>query len=383
MVRKKDYFKLGLYIVLGTGMLLAVVIILGAGRYFQTSYPLETYFDESVNGLSVGSPVKLRGVQVGRVAEINFVTNIYELSHTHEVRYVYVRCEVNPDLFEEMTEKEFNAHIERETKRGMRIRTTSLGLTGQLFLNTIYEDPKANPPLPIKWTPRYAYVPSVPSTLSRIEEAFTTISKTLSGLKQEDIESIITDVKSIVNTLDNFMKAEGGKEAGAKILDILRSTESILARSDEILADPAAETIIPNTASVLANVNRITEESADDIIQTAAEARQAIAGFKQATLNLSKAMADPRMDEAMDNIAPTLDNISKASAALAAAVGKVHILVNRLNGVVASEETNIRSILEDTREIMLNVKELTDEAKRYPSGLFFGTPPSKPHPENN
>jgi paraquat-inducible protein B len=383
MVRKKDYFKLGLYIVLGTGMLLAVVIILGAGRYFQTSYPLETYFDESVNGLSVGSPVKLRGVQVGRVAEINFVTNIYELSHTHEARYVYVRCEINPDLFEEMTEKEFNTHIERETKRGMRIRTTSLGLTGQLFLNTIYEDPKANPPLPIKWTPRYAYVPSVPSTLSRIEEAFTTISKTLSGLKQEDIESIISDVKSIVNTLDNFMKAEGGKEAGAKILDILRSTESILARSDKLLADPAAETIIPNTASVLANVNRITEESADDIIQTAAEARQAIAGFKQATLNLSKTLADPRMDEAMDNIAPTLDNISKASADLAAAVGKVHVLVNRLNGVVASEETNIRSILEDTREIMLNVKELTDEAKRYPSGVFFGTPPSKPHPENN
>jgi len=317
------------------------------------------------------------------VAEINFVTNIYELSHTHEARYVYVRCEINPDLFEEMTEKEFNTHIERETKRGMRIRTTSLGLTGQLFLNTIYEDPKANPPLPIKWTPRYAYVPSVPSTLSRIEEAFTTISKTLSGLKQEDIESIISDVKSIVNTLDNFMKAEGGKEAGAKILDILRSTESILARSDKLLADPAAETIIPNTASVLANVNRITEESADDIIQTAAEARQAIAGFKQATLNLSKTLADPRMDEAMDNIAPTLDNISKASADLAAAVGKVHVLVNRLNGVVASEETNIRSILEDTREIMLNVKELTDEAKRYPSGVFFGTPPSKPHPENN
>ena len=30
------------------------------------------------------------------------------------------------------------------------MRPTSLGLTGQLFLNTVYEDPKTNPPLPIR-----------------------------------------------------------------------------------------------------------------------------------------------------------------------------------------------------------------------------------------
>ena len=46
-------------------MLLAVIVILGAGRFFETTYPLETYFDESVNGLAVGSPVKLRGVAGG------------------------------------------------------------------------------------------------------------------------------------------------------------------------------------------------------------------------------------------------------------------------------------------------------------------------------
>jgi paraquat-inducible protein B len=383
MVRKKDYFKLGLYIILGTGMLLAVVIILGAGRFFQTTFPLETYFDESVNGLSVGSPVKLRGVQVGRVAEINFVSNIYSEATDDEARYVYVLCEINPDLFENLTEKDFVQYVARDAKRGMRIRPTSLGLTGQLFLNTVYQDPKSNPPLPIDWTPEHAYIPSVPSTLSRVEEAVTTISKTLSSLKQEDLESIIKDVKSIVGTINDFMKTEGGREAGDRMLDILQSTRGILARTDKLLSDPAAETIIPKTASILTSVDRITKESADDIINAAAETRAAIASFNKASQVLSKTLTDPRMDKAMAEIAPTLENVSKASADLATAVAKVHALVNRLNGVAASQEANVRSILEDTREVMQNVKELTDEAKRYPSGVIFGTPPNKPHPEGN
>ena len=382
MVRKKDYFKLGLYIIVGTGMLLAVVVILGAGRFFQTTYPLETYFDESVNGLSVGSPVKLRGVQVGRVAEINFVSNIYPEATSDESRYVYVLCEINPDLFENLTEEDFVNYVARDAKRGMRIRPTSLGLTGQLFLNTVYQDPESNPPLPIDWTPEHAYIPSVPSTLSRVEEAVTTISQTLSSLKKEDLESIITDVKSIVGTIDDFMKTEGGREAGDRMLDILQSTRGILARTDKLLADPAAETIIPKTASILTNVDHITKESADDIIQAAAEGRQALASFKQASQVLSKALTDPRMDKAMGEIAPTLENVSRASNDLAAAVSKIHILVNRINGDIAAEEGGIHSIIEDTRQILQNVKELTDDAKRYPSGVLFGNPPNKPIPEN-
>lgn len=383
MIRKRDYFKLGLYIVLGTGMLLAAVVILGAGHYFQTTFPMETYFDESVNGLSVGSPVKLRGVQVGRVAEINFVSNIYHNAKSPQSRYVYVRCEINPDLFREMTDKEFISHVETEAKRGMRIRPTSLGLTGQLFLNTVYQDPKNNPPLGISWTPEYAYIPAVPSTLSRVEEAVTNISKTLSGLKQEDLESIITDVKSIVGTLNDFMKTEGGREAGNRLLAILQSTQGILAQTDKLLGDPATKTLIPHAASILSNVDRITTESADDIIKAASETRQAIASFKQASQVLSKTLTDPRMDKAMGEIAPSLENISKASTDLAAAVSKVHALVNRLNGVLASQEANVRSIVEDTRKAMQNVKELTDEAKRYPSGMIFGNPPSKSNPEDN
>jgi len=381
MIKKKDYYKLGVFIIAGTAMLIAMIIILGAGRYFETTYAMETYFDESVNGLAVGSPVKLRGVKIGRVDEINFVPNIYASAHGDESRYVYVECAINPDLFGKISEEEFGDQVQRDAKRGLRVRPTSLGLTGQLFLNLVYDDPDTSTPLPINWEPKHPYIPSAPSTLSQVEGAITSISKTLGSLKQDDLETIIGDVKSIVNTIAEFMQTEGGREAGNKILAILEETHSILSRTNALLADPALDTIIPNAAGAAESLNAVLTESADDLIAAAGEARQAMASFKQASLVLEKTLADPRMDKAMGEIAPTLENISRASTDLTAAVSKVHALVNRLNGVVASEEANVHTILEDTREAMQNIKELTGDAKRYPSGFIFGAPPKKPNPE--
>ncbi len=377
MIRKHDYFKLGSFIILGTSMLIAVIIILGAGKYFETTYKMETYFDESINGLAVGSPVKLRGVDIGRVAAINFVLNEYDTAGNDENRYVYVECSITPDMFTGISEESFISKMNSEMKRGLRVRPTSLGLTGQLFLNIVYVDPETNPPLKINWKPANAYIPSVPSTLSRVEGAITTISKTLSSLKQEDLQSIIQDVKSIVGAIDSFMKTEGGKEAGKRLLGILEETRLVLHRTNQILADPATERLIPETVGAIAGVNN----SADDIIAAAQEAKLAMTSFKQASDVLAKHLGDPRMDKAMAKIAPALDNISKASADMNAAVSKVHTLVNRLNSVVASEEANIHTILVDTREVMQNIKELSDDAKRYPSGVFFGNPPGKVAPE--
>ncbi|CCH50567.1 MlaD family protein [Pseudodesulfovibrio piezophilus] len=382
MIRKQDSFKLGAFIIVGTCLLVAIVIVLGAGRYFETSYSVESYFNESVNGLEIGSPVKLRGVRIGRVSDIDFVTNIYPQASEHDIRYVMVRCDINPDLFRDMSFEEFKKSIRKEEKQGLRVRPTSLGLTGQLFLNFVYVDPLSNPPLQVYWQPKEAYIPAIPSTLSRIEGAVTTISKTLKGIRQEDITSIISDVKSIVNTLDRFMRTKDGKKAGDRMLTILDQTRTLLSRTNELLASPDADHIIPHAASAMAGVDRIINESSDDLIAAGAEANKAMASFKHAADVLERTLSDPRMDKALSNAAPTLENITMASAELGAAVTKIHALVNRLNGVMAAEEPNIHAILQDTREVMQNIKELSGDAKRYPSGIFFGKPPSKSSPES-
>lgn len=380
MIRKQDYFRLGAFIIIGTCMLIAIIIVLGAGRYFRKTYTVESYFNESINGLEVGSPVKLRGVNVGQVSNVNFVANKYEAAKS-SARYLLVTCEINPQLFNDMGDEEFAKFIEEEVKRGLRVRPTSLGLTGQLFLNFVYTAPGQDTPLPIRWNPDVPYVPSVPSTLGRVENAVTTISKTLSGIKQEDIISIIGDIKSIVGTIDHFMRTEGGREAGNRLLNILTQTDKLLVRTNKLMAAPEAERLIPETVSAISGVNRIVNASSENLIQAAEEARNAMVNLNEATAIISKELQTQETRQALAQIGPALTNIAEASNKLGGAVAKIHALANRLNSMAASEEATIHTILEDTREIMQNVKELTGDAKRYPSGVFFGKPPSKASPD--
>ena len=382
MIEKSDYFKLGAFIVLGTVMVVALIIILGAGRYFSSSFQVESYFNESVNGLEIGSPVKLRGVKIGRVSEINFVANKYEEAALYEARQVLVGCEIYPDMFRDMSEDDFKRAILLEADRGLRVRPTSLGLTGQLFLNFEYTDPKANKPMPIQWEPEEAYVPSVPSTLNRLEGAVTSISNTLSSINQEDIEGIISDFRSILGNLQKVVNTDGGKKAAQHIIDILAEVDTMLTRVNVIIADPNLERIIPNAANVVAGMDKIVHESSDDIIAAAREANGAMASLEKTASILGKAIDDPSMNTALSNVGPMMENVTQASHDLSAAVAKIHNLANRMNGLMASEEASIHAIMQDTREVMENLRELTGDAKRYPSGTLFGAPPSKPNPDN-
>ena len=70
MSLKANYFKLGLFVIGAVVAGAVVLVVIGSGRWFQPKLTIETYFNESVQGLDVGSPVKFRGVTVGNVADI-------------------------------------------------------------------------------------------------------------------------------------------------------------------------------------------------------------------------------------------------------------------------------------------------------------------------
>src|SRR6516162_2762852 len=77
MPAEQKYFKLGFF-VLGASAILAVgIVLLGAGSLFEKKYRVETYVDESIQGLDVGAPVKYRGVKVGELEKVDFVTRSY------------------------------------------------------------------------------------------------------------------------------------------------------------------------------------------------------------------------------------------------------------------------------------------------------------------
>jgi paraquat-inducible protein B len=70
VANKTNHWKLGLFVVVALVIALGAIIALGLRRLNRDGIPMVTYFDESVQGLDVGSPVKFRGVTIGTVQSI-------------------------------------------------------------------------------------------------------------------------------------------------------------------------------------------------------------------------------------------------------------------------------------------------------------------------
>ena len=76
MDTKINFFKIGIFILIFTLMLLAVIFWLGKYGFEKKKFDeYSIYFKESVSGLSVGSAIKYKGFEVGNVNEIKINPN--------------------------------------------------------------------------------------------------------------------------------------------------------------------------------------------------------------------------------------------------------------------------------------------------------------------
>jgi len=70
MASTRIKFTVGLFVASGIGFALIAVIWLGMSRFLEKGQYYATYFNESVQGLDIESPVKYRGVSIGRVQRV-------------------------------------------------------------------------------------------------------------------------------------------------------------------------------------------------------------------------------------------------------------------------------------------------------------------------
>ena len=79
MSLRANYYKLGLFVIGAVASGVAILLIVGSGRWFTPRLTVETYFNESVQGLDIGSKLKYRGVVIGDVTRITFTYTQYQL----------------------------------------------------------------------------------------------------------------------------------------------------------------------------------------------------------------------------------------------------------------------------------------------------------------
>jgi len=365
MSAKIGYFRLGLFVIVGTLLLLVGVVYFGVGEYFKERFPFETYFSDSTEGLSVGTPVKFRGVPIGNVESITFVQEVYERGESTDRRFGYVRisCGIDYETFPGLSPQELRARLDKAVQDGARIRLASAGLMGTAYLSVEFLDPHANPPLELAWTPKHCYIPSAPSAFGAMMKS---MENTLSNLAQVDVKGIGENLNTLLVNADKQIKdlqiAEVREKAIA-LVDELRGTNG---KIKDLLSKPEFGKAIDDAGGAIADIRGLTGESGEDVKAT-------ITNLRRATERVDAMLADKRVDTIVQGLADASEQLPPAAA-------NVRRTLQALYNLLQEERQDIEVLIQNLRAISENLAALSTDAKNNPSRVLFGNPPPQKKP---
>jgi hypothetical protein len=159
---EKDYTRLGLF------LLLAVVVILGTVMFFvqrlrdRPAIQFVTYTDQNVVGLGIDSPVRFKGVTVGRVDGVRVDA---------ESRLVEIGFELFLDQLTGLAgvDEDEGASADFRPPEDMRTNVMGNPITGEAYL--LIDSPRnPPPPMTLGFETDRPYMPSMPSAMASVME---------------------------------------------------------------------------------------------------------------------------------------------------------------------------------------------------------------------
>ena len=346
MSTKAHQFRIGIFVLCGMALVVFAIIAFGAGALApEEVFWAETYLDASVQGLEVGSPVKLRGVEIGRVEMITFVDKVYDV-HPEDFesmqggRYVLVRMALFKEALHSRTEEELHEVAKRMIDAGLRVRVASQGFTGVRYIEAEMLDPERYPPLDIVWEPEVLYVPSAHGVLSEIVDSIDLLTRKLEALP---FDKLTGEVQSLVRTLQEGIEDADIADVSGKIQDL---------------------------------IDGLKDATGSELVQT-------IEGANELIGRLNSVVGEAEIGEALDNFKGTTANLKRATQGLPETLERLDRSVQRIDSILGGEEETLRATLHDLHLTLQNLRELSDTAKRYPASVLFGKspPPSRPEEE--
>lgn len=375
MATDSKYFRLGLFVLVGLLLMAGLAIVFGLGALFTKTIPAESYFNESVEGLEQGSAVKYRGVSVGRVSQIGFLPDAYPEVVGPPERYVLVRMDIRQRVAETLSAEELGRNLEERIARGLRIRLTTQGLTGVAYLEIDYLDPERNPLLPITWKPETLYIPSAPSTFSRLEGAIGNISTTLDEIARIDFNGLVNSINSVIATLDQALKDADVGSLGELMAQSLAELRQTIRQANKLISSSETSAIITDASKAMASMRRMSEGAEEDVLTLARNLRRSSEDMAQASDSLNRLLADPdfkrglgQLPEVMDNILATTDEFSRTARRLSSVAGNV-------NDLTLSQRQNLEAVLGNLNTLVDNLNALVEDLRQNPSRALFGQPP--------
>ncbi|MDR2141689.1 MAG: MlaD family protein [Deltaproteobacteria bacterium] len=317
MSKETNYFKIGLFTISAFLILAAGTIFFGLSSAFRPTLQCVTFFDHSVQGLSVGAPVNFRGFKVGQVSAIG----LPGLSGSSGQKMVEVDFYLYPGLLsgnDETTALEAREYLENEISQGLRIYLSFQGVSGVSFLDLDYRSDLDSDETP---HPRFKttllMIPNAPGTVLEISESFSRIVRSFRAVDFEalghKLDQTLTGFTALATTMS---------DKTASLSEDLRSTMAGLKTTTE-------------------NIGRLTESLSGEVRDL---------GLKN------------RLNE------------------VGGAIKRLRDMLGRADQILRDSQNSLVPAMENFKVMTENFRDLSETAKRYPSQLLFGQPPKEVKP---
>jgi paraquat-inducible protein B len=301
----------GAFVIGGFALLFVALMSFGGVSFFSKPPRFIVLFDESIHGLDLGSPVKLRGVRVGRVVDLNI-----RYDQTRNSSVVAVVCEFGKDAMTDVRGTGINVASREELQalvdRGLRAQLGVLGLaTGLLYVELDIVNPAEYPAPKGLSDARYVVVPALPSAISAFQAS---ASEILSKIKKVDFAGLSEELKTLVaqtrrqvagidvrGVVEQWKKTGVAVEALATNPDIKRTFDNLHATAADLRA-------------AIARLDGQIEPAGRELAATMVEARRALQAFADAAAAARGFVAANASVGA--NVGDTLGRLNEAAEAV-------------------------------------------------------------------
>lgn len=220
MAAPTNHWKLGLFVVAGVVMALTTIAVLGARTLRKEVGRYVSYFDESVQGLEVGSPIKFRGVTIGTVGKIDVAPDHRHVEVTSDIGVAEL-ARLRLNVGEGLVKRDGSKKLQMQTD--LRIQLASAGLTGVKFLQLDFFPVEDFPPPVLPFPVPDNYIPAAASTMKNIEDSLTKIANRLPEVT-EQLSGILTRVDVILGEFQD-------KKLPDQIATLLGNSNHVLAEA--------------------------------------------------------------------------------------------------------------------------------------------------------
>ena len=230
---------IGLFVLFGLLLFVILVILWGSGGFLSTTPRYAIYFGGSVNGLTPGAMVKLRGVTVGKVLEVKVR---YQLDSSQLLTPVVAEI----DLAKVIEAPHSNpVDLPSLIRRGLRARLAVQSLvTNQLYVDLAFlPDSAATLRGPVGAIP--TEIPTVTSGKEELEKSLEYVAREVRELPvRETLEATL----HVLNRIDQLLakpETSGSIERLNARLDelgpVLRRLDTLTLTSDQIAKQVRAQ----------------------------------------------------------------------------------------------------------------------------------------------